>query len=873
METTKRIIIIDDDENICKSLSLILKNVGYITDTAMTGNDAISKIRQEFFNVALLDIKLPDVEGIEILTSIKEINPDIEIIMITGEASIESAIMALNKEASAYLRKPLQPEDLLNHVKNLLEKQSLTISNRELEQKLRESEKNLKKINQELKQNFEAQKETNQLLDSVLDNTHIAIAYLDPKFNFLRVNRSYAEADERDISFFLGKNHFDLFPNTENEEIFQRAVKTGEPYFAYAKPFKYTEHPERRISYWDWSLIPIKDSVGMIEGLVLTLQNVTEAKKAEQKLRDSEEIWRSMTENSPDYILTLDKELIIQFINRSANPSLSFDDIIGKSVYDFIPAKNQKLAKQCFEQVLSSKKSDRYNSDFTYDDGITHNFESRVGPILKEGEIDGFIVSCTDVTERKRTENALLKSEERLKSFMGSATEGFIIYDSELNLLEINDSALKILNMNKEDMVGKPMLELSPGLKKTGRYEMYLNVVKTGKPFHAEDIIPHSKYGDICLSVRTFKVGEGLGVIFNDVTERKNVENELRTSEKKLKEILEVIPIGVSISTPEGEMLEVNSYAFKVFGYNTKEEFLRVLALDHYYDPKDRDRFVKLNEKGYVKDFKSIFKRKDGTLMWGAVNSITQKIEDQTVFLNVFQDISERIKAEEEIADLARFPSENPSPVLRISEEFVIYVNNVGQNLFKIKEGNRIPILLRDIAKKAFEEYNSQQMEVKLDNHFYSLVINPVKDAGYANIYGMNVNELKQTELRLRESEKQYSQILNSMIDAIHVVDKDLRIIMMNPAFKQWLKKLNIDADLSGQKIYEAFPFLSDKVINEYKKVLATEKTLYTEESTILNDIEIFTETTKIPIISNDNVIQIITIISDITDRKRMEEN
>ena len=117
-----------------------MKSVGYFIDTARNGNEAISKIKHKFFNIALLDINLPDVEGIELLRPIKEINPEIEIIMITGEASIDSAIMALNKGASAYLRKPLQTDDLLNNIKNFLEKQNLSKARRELEQQLKDSE-------------------------------------------------------------------------------------------------------------------------------------------------------------------------------------------------------------------------------------------------------------------------------------------------------------------------------------------------------------------------------------------------------------------------------------------------------------------------------------------------------------------------------------------------------------------------------------------------------------------------------------------------------------------------------------------------------------------------------------------------------------
>lgn len=133
--------------------------------------------------------------------------------------------------------------------------------------------------------------ETNKFLSAVLDHTPIMIAYMDSKFNFIRVNRAYAEADEREVSFFTGRNHFEVYPNEENEEIFRRVVETGEPYFVKAKPFQYAEHPERGISYWDWSLIPIKDE-GVVIGLVLTVQNVTEEKLAKERLRESEEKYR-----------------------------------------------------------------------------------------------------------------------------------------------------------------------------------------------------------------------------------------------------------------------------------------------------------------------------------------------------------------------------------------------------------------------------------------------------------------------------------------------------------------------------------------------------------------------------------------------------
>ncbi|MCP3852878.1 MAG: hypothetical protein GY694_22020, partial [Gammaproteobacteria bacterium] len=96
-----------------------------------------------------------------------------------------------------------------------------------------------------------------------------------------------AAADQKNISFFPGKNHFDLYPHKENLAIFEKVLTTGEPLFVTAKPFEYKESPERGVSYWDWSLIPIKDNVNKPTCLVLTLEDVTARKQMTEELRQT----------------------------------------------------------------------------------------------------------------------------------------------------------------------------------------------------------------------------------------------------------------------------------------------------------------------------------------------------------------------------------------------------------------------------------------------------------------------------------------------------------------------------------------------------------------------------------------------------------
>ena len=123
MDKHARILVIDDDENIRNTMNAILKDEGYIVDLAATGSEAIQKAKETAYNLALIDIRLPDMEGVELLKLMKDTVPKIRKIMVTGYPSMQNAINALNKNADAYLIKPVDVEKLLNTVREQLELQ------------------------------------------------------------------------------------------------------------------------------------------------------------------------------------------------------------------------------------------------------------------------------------------------------------------------------------------------------------------------------------------------------------------------------------------------------------------------------------------------------------------------------------------------------------------------------------------------------------------------------------------------------------------------------------------------------------------------------------------------------------------------------
>jgi len=114
-----------------------------------------------------------------------------------------------------------------------------------------------------------------------------------------------------------------------------------------------------------------------------------------------------------------------------------------------------------------------------------------------------------------------------------------------------------------------------------------------------------------------------------------------------------------------------------------------------------------------------------------------------------FTNITERSKLEEKVADMARFATENPNPVLRLSNKYVLLANKPSQEIFGIGEGSRIPDILINSVKEAFSKDRNIEMELKIREHIFNLFMVPIKEKGYVNIYGMDITARKKAEERL----------------------------------------------------------------------------------------------------------------------------
>ena len=123
MNRNARILAVDDDENIRKVIVAILEDEGYAVESVGTAKEAIEKSKRKFYNLALIDIRLPDMEGIELLTKFRETTPRMRKVIVTGYPTLQNAVDAVNKGADAYIVKPFDVKKVLKTIQEQLSKQ------------------------------------------------------------------------------------------------------------------------------------------------------------------------------------------------------------------------------------------------------------------------------------------------------------------------------------------------------------------------------------------------------------------------------------------------------------------------------------------------------------------------------------------------------------------------------------------------------------------------------------------------------------------------------------------------------------------------------------------------------------------------------
>ena len=123
MSNGKSILIIDDEDNLRSTLTLILERAGYRTRAAADGKEALKCMSNASFDLAFLDLKMPGIDGMHLLPEIRHLDPDLPVLILTANGSLDTAVEALHAGAAGYLLKPVEPEQIISRISEFFEEQ------------------------------------------------------------------------------------------------------------------------------------------------------------------------------------------------------------------------------------------------------------------------------------------------------------------------------------------------------------------------------------------------------------------------------------------------------------------------------------------------------------------------------------------------------------------------------------------------------------------------------------------------------------------------------------------------------------------------------------------------------------------------------
>ncbi len=533
---------------------------------------------------------------------------------------------------------------------------------------------------------------------------------------------------------------------------------------------------------------------------------------AVQKTREMLEL---VIDNIPQLIYWKDTNLVYLGCNRSFASKNELKDpsnVIGKTDKDLIWVKNNLEYIQTCERNVILNDNPEYNviESLIAINGNDTWFEMNRIPLHNlEGKVVGILSTYEDITTRKIGEQRLEESEEKYRTILDNIKESYFEVDLKGNITFFNDSLCELIEIPREELLGLNYQNYIKKENKNKVIDVYREVYKSGNP---------------------------------------NSNFQFQFLKKDGKKVTCESSIYLRYDS------KGNKIGFKGFARNITEKFFLEQKIKES-ETKYRHLFenspysiILVDRRGQIIDgnpaTEKIFKKSAELLIGKHFLSVPIKPEKN---LNLFKqryDLLLKGKVLEPIE----------TQILRENDKRLIWIN-IDNSLVKIGKETVFQVIIQDITEKKKVEQNLKNSQEELKNLNKELE-----------------QKVKERTKDFIKSEQQYRTTINSLADPLHVVNKDLEIILINQKLKDWLNELNVNQFITGFKILEAFPFLGQDIYEEYQKVFKTGNPLITMESTILPDLQVITETRKIPIFSEGNVIQVITIIRDITESKKIED-
>jgi len=512
-----------------------------------------------------------------------------------------------------------------------------------------------------------------------------------------------------------------------------------------------------------------------------SIADITERKRAEEALRETEEKFSKAFRSSPDFMIvsTLAEGRFVE-VNDAFTRITGYrlDEVIGRTIAEvgIWADPGERAAMVRMLQEKGAIRDQEYH--FRMRSG-----EVRLGQVSAElanirGEVC-IVAAVRDITERQWAEEALRESEERYRELFEAESDAIFLIDNETGrILEANSAASALYGYNRDEFLTRKNTDLSAEPEETQR-------VTHGTPVISDRIVTiplrfHLKRDGTVFPVEItgrFFTRQGRPVhlaAIRDISERKRAEEALRDKESQLRQLTESLPQLIWTCRPEGPCDYLSRQWIEYTGIPEAEQ-LGYGWLEQLH-PDDRERvkaeWSAVAQSGAAFDIEFRIRCKDGAYRWFKTRAMPIR-DTQGKLLKWYgsnTDIEDMKRAEEEVRSLAKFPSENPNPILRADRDgTVLYANEACApllHLWRSEVGSALPGDYRALIVEALQTGALREIEVPSDGQLFSIILVPVVRENYVNFYGRDITERQRAEQALVQRTRQ--------LDAIRVVTAEI---------------------------------------------------------------------------------------------------
>ena len=476
----RNVLIVDDEKSIREFISVILKQEGYHTVTARTGEEALEKLKEGYFDIALVDIMMPGISGVQVLQSIKKDSPETVVVMMTGFASVETAVETLKSGAFDYITKPFEVDYLRKTIKKALKSPLLNA-----------------------RPNITYVTDTNlRLMEANYAWDISAQAYGEKKLLFENIK---------------GRKILDFYQGVEKKkygEIYRELLDgTRRVYWE-----EYECGSEYETRFFEQKIYPLTVD-GNKNGLFFVNEDVTQSRRDEEafrkihqgiveanlklqqtmeQLRESEERYRDLFENANDLIQSVNAEGKFVYVNRKWLETMEYtdDEVKNLTLKDIIRKDQITHCMELFKRVCNGEDINQIETVFVSKNGKEIFVEGNVSAKFEKDKFVSTRGIFRDITERKRLEEELRKSEEKYRMIFENAKEGISIYE------DLPDGSRKLVECNRQyaEMSGYSREELAR-ISDTRKIQLSHNTPQQ-KDVNTENLLTEQSYSGIFSLIR-----------------------------------------------------------------------------------------------------------------------------------------------------------------------------------------------------------------------------------------------------------------------------------------------------------------------------------------------------------------------------------